>query len=127
VSFNETKQLYLQKVSQSVPPKHPGVSYAVACKSCCSASSQTDLTWPIDSKVLVALNITISSPFHHAETNTDDIASNGAAGGKPATQSNNSNMRQRKTCTPKTEIQPSNAKPGPAFSKQPSYGKKKII
>jgi hypothetical protein len=54
ISFSEAKQIYTQQAPQShnsIPTRQRGVSYAAVGNYCCSVSTQTDLTWPSDSKI----------------------------------------------------------------------------
>ena len=66
-----------------------GVSYAAVVKSTCSISTQTDLTWPKDSKVPVHTTGSISTAkTTETQTCTDADCLLGAVGGKPTARSN---------------------------------------
>ena len=135
MSFGDAKQFYLQQSKQvttsyhGASAKRSGVSYASVAKSTCSVLTQTDLTWPSYSKVPIHVDMLIASadtsePSRHtSETQTiaDNSSSLGAAGGNRTTHSISYVPRQ--ASTPKTKIQLSSAKPGPASSKPGFCGK----
>jgi hypothetical protein len=112
ISFGEAKQLYQQQTSHSVQTPKPGVSYASICKTCHSISTQTDLTWPLDSKIPIFTDSITSHQSTETQTNTN-TASNQAS----ATSTSISNIPHYSS-TPKQKLQLNNTKPGPASSKQ---------
>ena len=114
ISFGEAKQMHQQQTS--VPTPKPGVSYASTCKSCNSISTQTDFTWPLDSKIPIHFeNVAPSHQSTETQTNTSTQAS--------SSSSVVSSNIPRYSSTPKQKIQLHNSKPGPASSKQ-GLGKK---
>lgn len=124
VSFGEAKQLYLQQTA-TVPTPKSGVSYAAACKACNSISTQTDLTWPIDSNVPISATVSESKQRTHSHktietqtTNVDSDSHLGAVGGSSSARPTTSNIPHYQSSTPKQKIQLHNSKPGPASSKQ---------
>ena len=96
------------------------MSYASICKSTCSASTQTDLTWPADSKIPISTTVRNSM---EAQTSTDDTLTLGAVGGNSTAKFVTNIPAPRHNSTPKAKIQLSNSKPGPASSK-PGSGNK---
>ena len=113
VSFGEAKQLYMQQSAAAVPTPKAGISYASACKTCHSVSTQTELTWPLDSKLPISIeNVTASR--QSTETQTTAHSSTHASSSASITISNIPHY----SSTPKQKIQLTNTKPGPASSKQ---------
>jgi hypothetical protein len=130
ISFSEAKQIYdtqshAHAGTHSASLPRSGITYASACKSTSTMSTQTDYTWPLDSKVPVYLNT--SAAFQHAETSTDETTV-GAVGGKPITPTSSTSCITNiphYSSTPKVKIQLHNSKPGPASSKlKPALGAK---
>jgi hypothetical protein len=120
ISFYEAKQIVDKQ--ENAGAKRPGVSYAKALSTqTCSAATQTDLTWPLDSKmpVLVADVATKKGPSScYAQTEPDDSIS-GAVGGLPAASSSTTNKSipiKPNTTSLKTGIV--GQKPGPSSSKK---------
>ena len=118
ISFGEAKQLYQQQTSNSVPTPKPGVSYSAACKTCNSISTQTDLTWPLDSKVPVCTSTIKHSETHSIETQTTTYSSSTQASSTTSSSTSNISNIPHYSSTPKQKIQTNNTKPGPASSKQ---------
>lgn len=114
ISFGEAKQLFHQQTSYPVPTPKSGKSYASASRSCSSVSVQTDLTWPLDSKI--PLSTDSITPLHqNTETQTNTVS----ARSSPPSITN----IPRYSSTPRQKIQLNDSKPGPASSKQ-GLGKK---
>lgn len=116
LSFGEAKQLYQQQTPHSVQTPKSGMSYAAACKSCCSVETQTEFTWPLDSKIPISCdNIIASHQSIETQTKTTSAQASSASIGI-------SNIPHYSS-TPKQKLQTNNTKPGPASSKQ-GLGKK---
>jgi hypothetical protein len=122
VTFKEAKMLVEQQISKptyasvaSTSSKQPSTMH----KSVSTISTQTDITWPKDSKV--PINLTVSSM--HTQTNTDESTPEddthlGAVGGDSSAKSTSlSNIPHCLSSTPKPKVQTNIQKPGPASSK----------
>ena len=111
LSFGEAKQLYQQQTPQSVQTSKSGMSYAAACKSCCSVETQTEFTWPLDSKVPISCaNMSTSHQSTETQTKTTSTPASSASIGI-------ANIPQGPKTTSTAPTNGANAKPGPASSK----------
>jgi hypothetical protein len=115
ISFSEAKQIHQKQTPQSASTPKLGISYATACKTCNTISTQTDLTWPLDSKYPLSSNNAATS-HHSIETQTQST-SNHTSNQATSASANISNIPHYSS-TPKQKIQLGNTKPGPASSKQ---------
>ena len=120
ISFSEAKQLFGKQHTHSACSTQSGVTYASVVKQTATIATQTDLTWPLDSKVLIPLTPPVTC---ETQTNTDESLTSGAVGGH-STANIVSNIPNYSS-TPKQKIQTSNSKPGPAsFKTKPALGNK---
>jgi hypothetical protein len=117
ISFPEAKQMYNQQMGTS--SSRSSVTYASVCKPTTrTLSTQTDLTWPLDSTnpfKVPAIAATNSSC--HTQTNTDEpeLGAVGEISTLPNTLPTNI---PHYTSTPNNK-----GKPGPASSKQQNGGR----
>ena len=102
ISFFEAKQAIekQEKMNNALGSKHPGISYAKAAKTLTStASTQTDLTWPLDSRMPVSVtNVAPLKKQSSTAAQTD---------AKQATSAKGKDLVKAKPVQ----------RPGPAFSK----------
>lgn len=92
ITFPEAKQYYSQTTGIGTTAKRPGTSYASVSKTTHSMSTQTDLTWPKDSKFPIPIATSTAAPqpscsvsqhTSDSQTSTDELFLFGAVGGEP--------------------------------------------
>jgi hypothetical protein len=109
ISFFEAKQLVEKRNSNTANPdtvKRPGMSYSKAVCTQISSSTQTDLTWPLDSKVPIAVaNVVPRKVRNTCDTQTETLI--------PRPDAKQTNSTKGKELVKAKTVQ----KPGPASSK----------
>lgn len=114
LSFGEAKQLYLLNNtpnSNAPSARRAGVLYSQATSKVktVSVEVQTELSWPLDSKVPVAVTNLIST---NTSSSSSQTQSDGAIGGRPKTPTKTNIPHYKATDNKRHD----NLKPGPASS-----------
>ena len=136
VSFHEARQV-VEKQDMSgastAGPKRPGVSYAKAASTqTCTASTQTELTWPLESNMPVPITKTASRKTQSSATVQTDTTEIHSVKQSTTAKGNSSikvtaTVEKQSSSTKVNTVGKAKAaqKPGPAFSKASSNRSRK--
>lgn len=122
ISFWEARQIVEQRTTTNAGTsgRRTGITYAQACREVSTATTQTELTWPLDSKLPILTTDITNTPItrnHSVQTLSTDASEEGAVRGSIASASSaGATNVPRPSATPHNSNK-NNQRPGPASSK----------